>query len=108
MLKTAKPDEIVFAIREAALGGSPMSPSVASKVVQLLAGLTRPATPVSLSPRDREMLVFITEGLTAKEIADKLEVSIHTIDTHTRHLYQKLGIRSRAAAVARALREKMV
>jgi DNA-binding CsgD family transcriptional regulator len=54
------------------------------------------------------MLALIVEGLTAKEMADRLEVSIHTIDTHTRHLFRKLGVRSRAAAAARALRDRLV
>jgi DNA-binding NarL/FixJ family response regulator len=108
LVKTARPEQIVEAIHEAARGGSPMSPMIASSVVKLLANLTKPMSPVSLSPREREMLGFIVEGLTAKEIADRLGVSIHTIDTHTRHLFKKLDVRSRAAAVARALRERMV
>lgn len=108
LVKTAMPDEIVAAIHEAARGGSPMSPIIAASVVKLLANLTKPMTPVALSPREREMLTLIVEGLTAKEIAERIGVSIHTIDTHTRHLFKKLDVRSRAAAVARALRERMV
>jgi len=108
LLKTARPEQIVEAIHEAARGGSPMSPLIAASVVKLLAKLTKPTSPVSLSPREREMLALIVEGLTAKEIADRLGVSIHTTDTHTRHLFKKLEVRSRAAAVARALREGMV
>ena len=108
LLKTARPGQIVEAIHEAARGGSPMSPMIAASVVKLLANLTKPTTPVSLSPREREMLALIVEGLTAKEIADRIGVSIHTIDTHTRHLFKKLDVRSRAAAVARALWERMV
>jgi DNA-binding NarL/FixJ family response regulator len=108
LLKTARPDDIVAAIHEAAGGGSPMSPAVAASVVKMLAKLTKPAAPVSLSPREREMLALIVEGLTAKEMADRLDVSIHTIDTHTRHLFRKLGVHSRAAAAARALRERLV
>lgn len=108
LLKTAKPQEIVDAIHEAAAGGSPMSPAVATRVVNLLAKLTRPSNPVSLSPREQEILALITDGKTAKEIADRLDVSIHTVDSHTRHLFKKLEVRSRAAAVARALREGLV
>jgi DNA-binding CsgD family transcriptional regulator len=85
-----------------------MSPIIAASVVKLLANLTKVTSPVSLSPREREMLAFIVEGLTAKEIADRLGVSVHTIDTHTRHLFKKINVRSRAAAVARAIRERMV
>ena len=108
LLKTARPEQIVEAIHEAARGGSPMSPLIAASVVKLLAKLTKPTTPVSLSPREHEMLALIVEGLTAKEMAERLDVSIHTVDTHTRHLFKKLDVRSRAAAVARALRERMV
>ncbi|MBJ7257826.1 MAG: response regulator transcription factor, partial [Akkermansiaceae bacterium] len=108
LIKTARPDEIVAAIHEAAQGGSPMSPIIAASVVKLLANLTKVTSPVSLSPREREMLAFIVEGLTAKEIADRLGVSVHTIDTHTRHLFKKINVRSRAAAVARAIRERMI
>lgn len=107
LLKTARPEHIVAAIREAAGGGSPMSPAVAARVVRMLANLTKPAVPVSLSPRERDMLRLIVEGLTAKEIADRLGVSIHTTDTHTRHLFKKLGVHSRAAAVAKAIRERL-
>ena len=108
LIKTARPKEIVAAIHEAAEGGSPMSPTVAASVVQLLASLTKTKTAVSLSPREREILGLIVEGLTAKEIAHQLDVSIHTTDTHTRHLFKKLGVHSRAAAVAKALRDRLV
>lgn len=108
LLKTARPEHIVAAIHEAAEGGSPMSPTVAARVVRMLASLTKPGTPVALSPRERDMLRLIVEGLTAKEIADRLGVSIHTTDTHTRHLFKKLAVHSRAAAVAKAIRERLV
>lgn len=109
LLKTARADEVADAILEARDGGSPMSPKVARSVVKLLAHLTRPATsPVALSPRERELLALMVEGLTAKEIADRLNVSIHTTSTHTRNLFTKLNVHSRAAAVARALRDRLI
>ena len=109
LLKTSTPDEIAEAIVETFHGGSPMSPHVAASVVKLLARLTKPVTPtVSLSPRELELMRHMVDGLTAKEIAASLDISIHTADTHTRNLYSKLGVRSRAAAVARAIRERLV
>ncbi len=109
LLKTARAEEVAEAILEASQGGSPMSPKVARSVVNLLAKLTKPAAqPIALSPRERELLALLVEGLTAKEIADRLSVSIHTTSTHTRNLFTKLGVHSRAAAVARALRERLV
>ncbi len=109
LLKTSRAEAVVEAILEASQGGSPMSPKVAASVVKMLAKLTKPAgPPVSLSPRELELLALLVEGLTAKEIADRLQVSIHTTSTHTRNLFTKLGVHSRAAAVARALRERLV
>lgn len=109
LLKTSRAEAVIEAIHEAAQGGSPMSPKVAASVVKLLAKLTQPsATPVAFSPREHELLVLIVEGLTAKEIADRLGVSIHTTGTHTKNLFTKLGVHSRAAAVARALKERLV
>jgi DNA-binding NarL/FixJ family response regulator len=109
LLKTSSADAVVGAIHEAHQGGSPMSPKVATSVVKLLAKLIQPpATPISLSPRERELLGLLVEGLTAKSIADRLGVSIHTTSTHTRNLFMKLDVHSRAAAVARALKERLI
>ncbi|MDP4646529.1 MAG: response regulator transcription factor [Akkermansiaceae bacterium] len=108
LVKTARPEEIVAAIHHAADGGAPMSPTVAASVVNLLAKLTKTATRVSLSPRESEILGLIVKGMSAKEISKRLEVSIHTADTHTRNLFKKLEVNTRAAAVARAIREKLV
>lgn len=108
LVKTEHRDKIVEGILEASRGGSPMSPTIVASVVKLLAKLTKPSAPVALSPREHDMLRLIVEGLTAKEMADRLDVSIHTIDTHTRHLFKKLDVRSRAAAVARAMRDRMI
>ena len=109
LLKTAGAGVVAEAILEAANGGSPMSPSVASRVVSLLAKLMKPASQkVALSPREQELLSLMVEGLTAKEIADRMGVSIHTTGTHTKNLFTKLDVHSRAAAVARALRDQLV
>lgn len=108
LLKSSRPEQITEAILDAAGGGSPMSPNVARSVVKQLARLTKPAPMVSLSPRERQLLGCLVEGLTAKEIASRLNVSIHTIDTHTRHLFGKLEVHNRAAAVARAMRDNLI
>jgi DNA-binding NarL/FixJ family response regulator len=109
LVKTSRAETVVAAILEAAEGGSPMSPKVAASVVKMLAKLTKPAAqPVTLSPRELDLLKLLVEGLTAKEIADRLQVSIHTTSTHTRNLFTKLNVHSRAAAVARALKDRMV
>lgn len=108
LVKTSKSERIVEAIYEAAQGGSPMSPKVAASVVRMLAGLTKKSSTISLSPREHEILGLIVQGETAKEISTQLGVSVHTIDTHTRNLFKKMGVHSRAAAVAKALNERLV
>jgi DNA-binding NarL/FixJ family response regulator len=109
LLKTAGAEGVLNAILEAANGGSPMSPSIASRVVSLLAKLMKPMPQkVSLSPREKELLTLMVEGLTAKEISVRMSLSVHTTGTHTKNLFVKLEVHSRAAAVARALRDGLV
>ena len=109
LVKTSRAETVVESIHEAAQGGSPMAPNVAASVVKMLAKLTKPAAqPIALSPRELDLLKLLVEGLTAKEIADRMQVSIHTTSTHTRNLVTKLNVHSRAAAVARALKDRMV
>lgn len=108
LLKTAQPDEIIDAIRQAADGGTPMSPRVARSLIDILARLTQPATHVDLSPREREVLKCLVDGLTNKEIATRMDISTHTVDSYARTLFSKLKVRSRASAVARALKDRLV
>ncbi|MFM8413976.1 MAG: response regulator transcription factor [Planctomycetota bacterium] len=108
LLKSALPREIVAAVREAHEGGVPMSPRVAQRVLQLLAALTPAATKVKLSRREQELLQNFVDGLTNKEIATRLGISVHTVDGYARSLFEKLGVHSRAAAVARAMRDRLV
>ncbi len=109
LLKTAGAQLVAQAILEAANGGSPMSPSIASRVVSLLAKLMKPLPQkVALSPREQELLTLMVEGLTAKEIADRMNVSIHTTGTHTKKRFTKLEVHSQAASVARSLRDELV
>lgn len=108
LLKTAEGHEITAAVRLAADGGAPMSPRVTRSVLELLARLTQPVVGVELSPRERELLRYLVDGLTNKEIAARLDLSLHTVDGYARTLFAKLDVRSRAAAVARALKDRLV
>lgn len=108
LLKGSTPGQIIAAIHDCQEGGSPISPRIASRVFELLVRLTKPAAPSDLSPRELELLKLLVEGLTNKEISHRLEISPHTTDTHLRRLFVKLNVRSRAAAVARALKSRLV
>jgi DNA-binding NarL/FixJ family response regulator len=105
LLKRATRDELLEAIYELHQGGSPMTSSIARKVVQSfhtpVAG--PPANNAPLAPREAEVLDLIARGYVTKEIADQLQISIPTIKTYIRRVYEKLHVRSRGEAVARYL-----
>jgi len=104
LLKRMPPEKLLEAIREVHEGGSPMSAPIARKVVQSLQA-HRPADDTAeLSPREREVLDGLAEGQAYKQIADKLNVSIHTVRNYIRRIYEKLHVRSSAEAVAKYLR----
>lgn len=104
LLKTCTPEELLTAVREVRQGGAPMSREIARKVITYFQG--QPPTVESdssaelgnLSPREREILEFLTQGLSDKEIADRLGVKHGTVRFHLKHVYEKLHVRSRMEA----------
>jgi DNA-binding NarL/FixJ family response regulator len=105
LLKRVSPVKLLEAISDVHAGGSAMSSSIARKVVasfQKAAPVAEPA--VRLSPREQSVLDCIAKGLTYKQIADQLGISIETIRTHLKRIYQKLHVRSRTEAVAKYVR----
>ncbi|MES2707603.1 MAG: response regulator transcription factor [Verrucomicrobiota bacterium] len=108
LLKTSSEEEIAEAVRLAAQGGSPMHRNVAGAMWKMFARLARPQQDFGLTPRETEILQGAAKGMVNKEIGDLLSMSIHTVDAHLRRIYQKLGVHSRAAAVAKGLRQPTV
>jgi DNA-binding NarL/FixJ family response regulator len=105
LLKRLEPDELLQAIRDVIDGGSPMSNSIARKVVASFQEANRVGEPqYLLSPREQSVLDCLAKGLAYKQIADQLDISINTIRTHLRHIYEKLHVQSRTEAVAKYLR----
>ncbi len=98
--------EIMEAIAEVHRGGSPMSSSIARKVVRYFHQL-RPASPALelLTGREQEVLKHLAEGQRDQQIADALGVSLFTIRSHVRNIYDKLQVHSRAAAAVKFLRK---
>lgn len=101
LLKRTKRAGLVAALTDVSEGGSPMSSHVARKVVRLF---QRPVPGSSetekLSRREREVLELLARGYAFKEVADSLGISITTVGTHIRRIYEKLHVHSRAQAVA--------
>jgi len=104
LLKRLPPSELLDAIREVMAGGAPMSTSIALKVVQSFRTAdAHGAESSELSQREREVLSGLAKGLAYKQIADQLNVSIHTVRNYIRRIYEKLHVRSRTEAVAKFL-----
>jgi DNA-binding NarL/FixJ family response regulator len=96
LLKDAPRDELLRAVRAAHAGQSVLAPSVASTLIELV-GTNGPD---ALSPRELEVLRLVADGATNQVAARRLLVSETTIKTHLLHIYTKLGVRDRAAAVS--------
>jgi DNA-binding NarL/FixJ family response regulator len=99
LLKDAPRDELFTAVRAASEGRTVLSPAVASRLVSAVrtpAGAGNDA----LSAREREVLGLVAKGTSNREIARVLFISEATVKTHLTHLYAKLGVKDRAAAVA--------
>ncbi|MER6109996.1 response regulator [Streptomyces hirsutus] len=96
LLKDAPREELFAAVRAAAEGRTVLSPAVASRLVSAV----RAPAAEPLSAREREVLALVARGTSNREIARELFISEATVKTHLTHLYAKLGVRDRAAAVA--------
>jgi DNA-binding NarL/FixJ family response regulator len=104
LLKRSSPTKLLEAIREVHAGGSPMSSSIARKVVASFQKSRQVGEKQThLSPREEMVLNCLAKGLTYKQIADQLEISIDTIRTYLRRIYEKLHVQSRTEAVAKYL-----
>lgn len=101
LLKHASRADLLQAVREVNSGGSPISSHIARKVVQAFQeNKPAPTDCHNLSTREQEVIELLAQGYLLKEIADRLKVSLHTIGTYTRRIYEKLHVHSRSQAVA--------
>lgn len=106
LLKKSSPEEIIEAIRSLYNGGAPMSAIIARKVIQSfqLNNIENKAD-YQLTTRENEILYSLIDGLSYKKLAEKYFISISTVRTHIRHIYEKLHVNSKAQAVAKALKK---
>ena len=106
LIKDAGVDEIIAAVRQAFRGGVLMPAPVARQVFGFFQ--ERSSTNYGLTEREKEVLYEMSQGYTQKEIAIRLFVTPHTINTHIQHIYAKLHVHSGIEAVAKALREDLI
>jgi DNA-binding NarL/FixJ family response regulator len=104
LVKRTPPEEILAAIKEVHRGGAPMSTQIARKVVQSFHKMG-PSSKETENLTDREMQILdgLAKGYLCKEIADQLGISLETVRTHMKKIYEKLHVRSRTQAVLKYL-----
>jgi len=106
MLKKTPPAKLLEAIEEIYNGGSPMSNQIARKVVETFqSGGSASKDTTGLTQREQEILSHLAKGYRYKEIADTLFISVETVRTHLRNIYEKLHVRSRTEAVLKYLKK---
>ena len=112
LLKDATPDELVAAVRVVAAGESLLAPAVTSRLIAHFARqpalVSTPPSLAELTPREREVLVWVARGLSNTEIAARLVLAEQTVKTHVSRIFLKLGIRDRAQAVMVAYESGLV
>jgi DNA-binding NarL/FixJ family response regulator len=108
LLKDLSADKIVASINEVMNGGAPMNSHIAKKVLNMFRDQNVKSNGYSLSEREKEILSLLVEGLSKKQIAEKIFLSHHTVDSHLRNIYAKLEVHSRSSAISKAIREKLL
>lgn len=108
LLKDMPPDKIIESIEDVLHGGASMNSNIAKKVLDLFKNMTAPVASYDLTSREQEILKLLVDGLSKKQIAEKIFLSYHTVDVHIRHIYEKLEVHTCSGAVAKALKERLL
>ncbi|MDF1810996.1 MAG: response regulator transcription factor [Verrucomicrobiales bacterium] len=109
LLKTSNHEELGSSLHNLVNGNSPVSPEIATLILEA-ARRSLPVSPdkMNLKPRDVELLRLLADGLTKKDISEKFDRSVHTVDNHIRRIYSKLGVKNLGAAVGQAFRSGVI
>ncbi len=104
LLKDTPPAELLTSIKEVRSGGSPMSPSIARRII----GSFQPNSTSPLTNRETEILEKLCDGENYKSIAELLFISGHTVRAHIKNIYRKLQVNSRAGTVKKAINDRLI
>jgi DNA-binding NarL/FixJ family response regulator len=109
LLKNTPPVRLLASLEEAVMGGSPMSPEIARRVVTLFRDVRPPEKAgYQLTPHETRLLKMLVDGHNYKTAAKELNLSVNTISFHMRRIYEKLQVHSKSEAVAKALRHRLI
>jgi DNA-binding NarL/FixJ family response regulator len=107
LLKRTPLKEIITAINDVLAGGAPMSPAIAKKVLNYFSASESKTEDYKLTPREQDILKQLVFGSSYKMVAKELEISLDTVRSHIKKIYEKLQVHSKSEAVAKALRSKL-
>jgi len=107
ILKRSRPEEIIEALNEARSGGAPMTSSIARMVVRSFRTPVKTANSEGLTAREAEILELLAEGLSNKEIAQRIRIAPGTVRNHLDHIFRKLHVRCRTEAATKYIRTKL-
>jgi len=108
ILKKHISSKLFSAIEEVLDGGAPMSPSIARLVLASMHKKSPSENPYQLTSREKEVLTSLSKGNSYKLIGDEIHISIDTVRSHIRKIYEKLHVHSQTEAVSKAINEKIV
>jgi DNA-binding NarL/FixJ family response regulator len=109
LLKATPPAQLIDAIRSVHSGGTPISPEIARKIVDLFRKMGPPEAPAShLTDREQQLLWLLSEGHSYDACASRMNVSVNTVRNYVRSVYEKLHVHSSSAAVISALRQGLI
>ena len=108
VLKKSSPAAIIDAITDVYNGGAPMNSSIATQVLKMFANMSPVSKNYDLSEREKDVLQSLVNGNSYKMVAAALKISIDTVRTHIRNIYDKLQVNSKSEAVAKALKDRIV
>ncbi len=108
LLKSSSPDDIVRAIESVQVGGLPLDPLITRKMMESFVGWDDEENIYDLSPREKEVLKLVTQGLNNMEISQKLYISRFTVETHVKNIFHKLDIHDRQKLVVKAIKNRIV
>ena len=108
ILKRSSLQEILSSIKEVVNGGGPMSPVIANKVLNYFNKSGKKSDEINLTTRESEILKELVEGHSYKKISEILFISLDTVRSHIKSIYQKLHVNSKSEAVAKALKDNLL
>jgi DNA-binding NarL/FixJ family response regulator len=109
VLKKTAPAKLLEYIEEAATGGAPMTASIATQVLKMFSQInTSQNDDYNLSDREKQVLQLLVDGYSYKMIASEMFISIDTVRSHIKKIYEKLHVNSKSEAVAKAFKDRLL